>query len=72
MMHTKKLNLILALVILCLSFSYSCKDNKAEQEALDNELEQIEAVEQTIDSTVTTVHAKAEEVKELLKELDSI
>ncbi|WP_350289375.1 hypothetical protein [uncultured Croceitalea sp.] len=70
MMYTKKLNLVLALIVLC--FSYSCKDNKIEQEALNKELEQIEAVEQTIDSTVTDVHKKAEEVKELLKELDSI
>lgn len=69
-MYTKKLNLVLALVILCIS--YSCKDVKAEQEALDKKLEKIEAVEQTIDSTLSDVHEKAEEVKELLKELDSI
>lgn len=70
MINTKKFNLVLAVVILCLS--YSCKDTKTEQEVLDKELKQIEAVEQTIDSTVTNVHEKAEEVKELLKELDSI
>lgn len=70
MMYTKKFNLFLAMLVLCIG--YSCKDNKAEQEALDKELDQIEAVEQTIDSTVTNVHEKAEEVKELLKELDSI
>ena len=67
-MNTKNLGLALILIVL----SFSCKDTKKEQEALDKELEQIEAVEQSIDSTINNVHAKAEEVEELLKELDSI
>jgi len=67
-MKTKSLGLALVLIAL----SYSCKDTKKEQEALDKNLEQIEAVEQSVDSTINNVHAKAEEVEELLKELDSI
>lgn len=51
---------------------FSCKDNKKEEADLNQKLDEIEAVEKTVDSTVNAVHTKAEEVKDLIKELDSI
>ena len=68
MIHLKKVSL----AILFIALAFSCKETAKGQETIDKELEQIEAVEQTIDSTVTTVHQKAEELEELLKDLDSI
>ncbi len=50
----------------------SCKDTKREQEELNQKLEQIEAVETAVDSTLSVVNEKAEQVEELIKELDSI
>lgn len=50
----------------------ACKDTKKEEAELNQQLEEIKTVEQTIDSTVNDVHQKAKEVEDLIKELDSI
>ena len=61
-----------ALALLAGGITFSCKDSAKEQEELDRQLEVIETVEESIDSTAIEVHQKAEEVSELIKELDSI
>ena len=66
----KQTLLVLALMLSGLSFS--CKDSAKEEEVIQRQIEEIESVEQTLDSTVTDVHKKAEEAVELIKELDSI
>lgn len=66
----KKMQLLtLALIISGLT---SCRNDKKEQEELNRTLDQVEAVENDLDNTVEEVDRKAEEVKDALKELDSI
>ncbi|WP_372975411.1 hypothetical protein [Muriicola sp.] len=50
----------------------SCRDTKKEQEALEEDLNTIEAVEKEVEETVEEVEKKAEEVESALKALDSI
>lgn len=61
-------------VLGCLAvlLSLSCKDTEKEEKELNQKLEQIESVEQAVDSTVTEVEEKASEVQGMIKELDSI
>ena len=67
-----KLKPTLLVVLCCGALALSCKDSAKEQEAIDRQIEEIESVEKSIDSTASDVHTKAEEVTELIKELDSI
>ncbi len=60
--------MFLALVFIMMS----CKDTKREEAELDKTLDKIEAVEKKIDATVDDVEKKAEEVEDVLKELDNI
>lgn len=60
------------LALLMTGLAASCKDSAKEEEAVRRQVEEIETVEQTIDSTAAEVKKKAEEVNELIKELDSI
>ncbi|WP_298793120.1 hypothetical protein [uncultured Allomuricauda sp.] len=68
-MLTKKL---MAFIFMIGFIVMGCKDTKKEQEELNQKLEEIEAVETAIDSTLNVVNEKAEQVEELIKELDSI
>ncbi|MGW9684750.1 hypothetical protein [Flagellimonas sp. 2504JD1-5] len=68
-MLTKKLMAFIFMIGLVI---VACKDTKKEQEELNQKLEQIEAVETAVDSTLNVVNEKAEQVEELIKELDSI
>ncbi len=49
-----------------------CKDTKKEETQLNQQLDEIETVEKTLDSTVKDVHDKAKAVEDLIKDLDSI
>ena len=68
-MITKRL---LGLSLLLSFVFFSCKDTKKEEAELNQKLDEIEVVEQAVDSTVNTVHEKAEAVEDLIIELDSI
>ena len=68
-MIVKKWVLLIAIASIV---ALSCKDDKKSQEILDNQLEQIEATEVVIDSTLNAVSEKAEEVESIIKEIDSI
>ncbi|WP_420603340.1 hypothetical protein [Flagellimonas sp.] len=63
---------LIGLILILGFFVMACKDTKKEQEELNQKLEQIEAVETAVDSTLNAVNEKAEQVEELIKELDSI
>lgn len=68
-MISKKL---ITTVIFMAAITLSCKDTEKEQQELKKQIEQIEATEATIDSTVEQANQKAEEAESLLKEIDSL
>lgn len=63
---------LVAMAMVLSVLTLSCKDDKKEQQILDQQLETIEATEAVMDSTVQAVDEKAKEVENLLKEIDSI
>ncbi len=70
--HMKIKSIVLPALALGL-LTVSCKDNKkAEEEMVKKQIETIEAVEESVDSTITEVHEKAVEVEEMIQELDSL
>ena len=69
-MKNKVMIFVLALALL--TPALSCKDTKREQEKLDEQLKQIEAVETTIDSTLNHIDKKVEEIEDMIKEIDSL
>ncbi|WP_222982878.1 hypothetical protein [Flagellimonas meishanensis] len=68
-MTTKKL---FATSMIILVFAVACKNSEKDEQELNQKLEQIESVEQAVDSTLNQVEQKASEVEEMIKELDSI
>jgi len=67
-----KLKTIGSIVAVCAITTFSCKDEQAQNKSLEENLEKIESVEKTIDSTLNEVNKKSEEVENLIQELDSI
>lgn len=70
-MITKQVAVVLTAMSLSL-VTMSCKDDKKEQQILDQKIEAIEATEAAIDSTVQQVESKADEVEAVLKDIDSL
>ncbi|WP_417361117.1 hypothetical protein [Galbibacter sp.] len=70
-MITKQVAVVLTAITLSL-VTISCKDDKKEQQILDQKIEAIEATEAVIDSTVQQVDEKADEVEAILKDIDSL
>ena len=70
-MITKQVAVVLTAMSLSL-VAMSCKDDKKEQQILDQKIEAIEATEAAIDSTVQQVESKADEVEAVLKDIDSL
>ncbi len=66
-----KSHMPMLLALLALAF-FACQDSEKEQAELNRQLEEIENVEQAVDSTLNQVDEKAEEVELLIAELDSI
>lgn len=65
---------LMAIPVLAIGLlTVSCKDTKkAEEEMVQKQIETIESVEESVDSTIREVHEKAVEVEEMIQELDSL
>lgn len=68
-MKLKVISVIVAIIPMTI---FSCKGEQSQNKALEENLEKIELMEKTIDSTLNEVNKKSEEVENLIQELDSL
>lgn len=68
-----KIKLVTIVVLTISILNLACKGSqKEDQKAIDQQVEAIQAVEESIDSTIAEVNRKTEEVEQIIKELDSL
>lgn len=68
-----KIKLVTIVVLTISILNLACKGSqKEDQKAIDQQVEAIQAVEESIDSTIAEVNRKTEEVEQIIMELNSL